>query len=473
MLFQSFNPSTGEPIAERETLTDNSIDAILGKAYRAFIEWRGMTFGRRAEVLMAAADAIDADRRHLAELITLEMGKPISQALAEVDKSSGLCRYYAKNAANYLAAERIVLPDGHATVVPEPLGVIYSITPWNFPVWQLVRLAVPALAAGNAVVVKPALNVVGAAERLLEAFARSGAPDGLYQSLSIDHEQSDRVIADPRIAAVGLTGSERAGSAVAASAGRHLKKVVLELGGSDPFIVLADADVARAAKTAAIARFQNAGQVCIAAKRIIVERSIWDTFMHAFLGEIQAMTIGDPMREDVFIGPMARDDLRAEVQRQTSQTIAAGSRILRRGGPMDGPGYFYSPTVLEGGQESSPFHREEIFGPAVLVLPSNGDDEILRIANATPFGLSAAVWTRDQERAQAIAQKIEAGCVFVNSMSRSDPAFPLGGQKRSGFGRELGKEGTREYTNLKTIFTADVMPAGIEASAADAVERGS
>ena len=439
-------------------MTDAMIDEALTKAQRAFEDWRHTSMEARAVVLRQIAEAIEADEAGLANLITLEMGKPISQALAEVRKSAALCRHCADYSAAYLSSETIRLSDGEATIVPEPIGVVYSVTPWNFPVWQLVRLAIPAIAAGNAVVVKPAPNVVGSAQRLIAAFERSGAPKGLYQSLCIDHEQSDRLIGDDRIVAVGLTGSERAGSAVAASAGRHLKKVVLELGGSDPFIVLDDADIERAAKVAAVARFQNAGQVCIAAKRILVDRKVAEPFMEAFLAAIGAMKMGDPTRDDVFIGPMARGDLRDEVDRQVSQAVSVGGRVVRPGGPLEGAGYFYDPVVLDGGADSSPFHRDEIFGPAVLVLQLADEAALVSTANATRFGLSASVWTGDPARAAALARRIEAGCVFVNTMSRSDAALPLGGTKRSGFGRELGREGTREYTNLKTIFTADTGP---------------
>lgn len=458
MLFRSINPATEDLLADYQPLTDDAVEASLAQADMAFAAWRRTSIERRAAVLTQVADAIGHDEKALAELITLEMGKPITQALAEVRKSRHLCLHYADRAAAYLATETIPLPDGTALVVPEPLGVIFSVTPWNFPVWQLVRLAIPAIAAGNAVVVKPAPNVVGSAEKLIELFGRSDAPPGLYQSLRIDHDQSERLIADDRIAAVGLTGSERAGSAVAASAGRNLKKVVLELGGSDPFIVLADADVARAAKVAAVARFQNAGQVCIAAKRIIVEQGILVPFMDAFLAEVEAMAMGDPMRSDTVIGPMARGDLRAEVDRQTQAAVSGGASVVRRGGPVEGRGFFYSPTVLQGGA-GTPFHRDEIFGPAVLVLPVDGQDAAVAAANATRFGLSAALWTSDLDRARTLAGEIEAGCVFVNGMSRSDAAFPLGGVKRSGFGRELGREGAREYVNLKTIVQQDVAPA--------------
>ena len=456
MSFKSINPATGETVAQYAVMTDAEVETAISKAQKAFLSWRITSFEERAKVLRQMADAIDAAEQELAGLITREMGKPISQSIAEIRKSSSLCRHYAEHSASYLSPQMIDLPDGQAMVVPEPLGVVYSITPWNFPIWQLVRLAIPTIAAGNAVVVKPAPNVIGSAEKLIEVFQRSDAPLGLYQCLRIDHNQSDRIIADDRIVALGLTGSERAGSEVGASAGRHLKKVVLELGGSDPFIVLADADVQRAAKTAAVSRFQNAGQVCIAAKRILVEESVSAEFMDAFLAEVDAMKIGDPTLADVFIGPMARGDLRDEVERQMSTAVTAGARVVRRGGAMQGPGFFYDPSVIVGGDDT-PFRQDEIFGPAVVVLPLATEETLIRIANETRFGLSASVWTSDQDRAANMARRIEAGCVFVNTMSRSDAAFPLGGTKRSGFGRELGREGAREYTNLKTIVTSNTL----------------
>ncbi|MDQ1850616.1 aldehyde dehydrogenase family protein [Gemmobacter fulvus] len=456
MIFKSINPTNEQTVAEYPAMTDAEVETTISSAQRAFLAWRNRSFDERAKVLRQVADAIDDAEQELAGFITREMGKPISQSIAEVRKSAGLCRHYAEHSASYLASQTIDLPDGQAMVVPEPLGVVYSITPWNFPIWQLVRLAIPTIAAGNAVVVKPAPNVIGSAEKLIELFKRSDAPEGLYQCLRIDHGQSDRVIADDRIVALGLTGSERAGSAVGASAGHHLKKVVLELGGSDPFIVLADADVQRAAKVAAVARFQNAGQVCIAAKRILVAESVSSEFMDAFLAEVDAMKIGDPTLADVFIGPMARGDLRDEIERQMSTAITAGARVVRRGGTMHGPGFFYDPSVIVGG-DNTPFMNDEIFGPAVVVVPLATEEALIRVANETRFGLSASLWTSDQERAANLARQIEAGCVFVNTMSRSDAAFPLGGIKRSGFGRELGREGAREYTNLKTIVMSSTV----------------
>ena len=449
--FESIDPNTEEVFAKHEQLSDAAVEGGLTRAFQAQVAWRGTNHAERSAILIRFAEVIQAHAGAVALMATREMGKPIAQARAEVLKCANLCRHYAENSARYLAAEEIVLEDAEVSVRPEPLGVILSITPWNFPAWQIARLAIPAIAAGNAVMVKPAPNVIGTGELFVQLGRQAGLPDGLFQSLPIDHLQAEKLMSDRRIAAVGLTGSERAGARVAAIAGAHLKKVVLELGGSDPFIVLEDADIPAAAKAAVEGRFQNCGQVCIAAKRFIVEARAYSTFRDAFVAEVESLRLGDPRDESVFLGPMARADLRDEVARQVEASISQGARVLLRGGTLDRPGYFYRPTVLEGGCDEIPLRRDEVFGPATILLEARNREAAVTMANDTRYGLSASLWTGDIERAVDIVDRLETGAVFLNSVTRSHPAVPFGGIKASGFGRELGREGAREYTNLKTV----------------------
>lgn len=423
------------------------VDGRLARAVRAFDSWKRRSVGDRAQVLRRAAEIFDAERQPLAVMATREMGKVIGAARDEVAKCAAGCRYYADHAATLLAAESIDGPEQQ--VVYEPLGPVLAIMPWNFPFWQTVRFAAPALAAGNVAILKHASNVPQCALAIEDVFLRAGAPDGVFQTLLIGSDLVASVIADDRVAAVTLTGSEAAGRTVAATAGRNLKKAVLELGGSDPFIVLASADVERAAATAVKARVVNNGQSCIAAKRFVVVDAVYDAFESAFVDRMRALRVGDPMDETTDVGPMATAAIREELARQVSQSVAAGARVLVGGAPQDG--LFYPPTVLGDVPAHAPAATEELFGPVAALFRVANSAEALTRANDTRFGLGASVWTGDREEARRFAREVDAGSVFVNEMVASDPRFPFGGVKSSGYGRELGAAGLREFVNVKTV----------------------
>jgi succinate-semialdehyde dehydrogenase/glutarate-semialdehyde dehydrogenase len=451
MVIVSMNPATGETLRTFSPSTWQAVDGQLAKAALAFDGWRGRTIADRAGVLRNAAEIFDSEKQTLGALVTREMGKVIGAARDEIAKCASGCRFYADHAARFLASEVVDGPD--QVVAYEPLGAVLAIMPWNFPFWQTVRFAAPALAAGNVGLLKHSSNVPQCALAIEDVFRRAGAPDGVFQTLLIGSDQVDQVIADDRVAAVTLTGSEAAGRAVAATAGRHLKKVVLELGGSDPFIVLASADVERAAATAVKARVVNNGQSCIAAKRFIVVDAVYERFERALVEGMRALRVGDPMDEGTDVGPLATLAIRADLARQVADSIAAGARALIGGqvGGQAGGGLFYPPTVLADVPHGAPAACQELFGPvAALFRVANADEAIAR-ANDTPFGLGGSVWTRDRAEARRFAAAINAGSVFVNDMVASDPRFPFGGVKRSGYGRELGLHGLREFVNVKTV----------------------
>jgi succinate-semialdehyde dehydrogenase/glutarate-semialdehyde dehydrogenase len=447
MAIVSVNPATGETLRTFSASGWNQVDQQLARARRAFDAWRRRPVLDRAEVLRKAAQIFDAEKDVLGALATREMGKVIGAARDEVAKSAAGCRFYADHAAAFLEAELVDGPDQR--VVYQPLGTILAIMPWNFPFWQTVRFAAPALAAGNVGVLKHASNVPQCALALEDVFSRAGAPEGVFQTLLIGSDAVDKVIADDRIAAVTLTGSEAAGRSVAATAGHHLKKTVLELGGSDPFVVLASADIARAAATAVKARVVNNGQSCIAAKRFIVVDAVYDEFERAFVEHMRALRIGDPMDERTDVGPLATSAIHADLSRLVADSIAAGARALLGGTP--GGGLFYPPTVLADVPPTAPAATEELFGPVAALFRVTDAEQALTYANDTLFGLGASVWTTDRTEAERFAHAINAGSVFVNDMVASDPRFPFGGIKRSGYGRELGAHGLREFVNAKTI----------------------
>jgi succinate-semialdehyde dehydrogenase/glutarate-semialdehyde dehydrogenase len=388
-------------------------------------------------------------KQRLAELATQEMGKPIVEAEAEVEKCAWNCDYNAEHAAAFLANESVPTNARESYVAFEPLGVVLAIMPWNFPFWQVMRFAAPALMAGNGAVLKHASNVPGCALAIEDILSRAGLP---FRTVLVPGSSVDTLIADPRIHAVTLTGSSDVGERVASAAGKHLKKQVLELGGSDPFIVLADADLDAAAATAVRARNQNNGQSCIAAKRFIVEEAVADQFTEKFAAAVKALRVGDPMLRDTNVGPLARGDLRDTLARQVDASLAGGAHAVVGGKPIAGKGYFYSPTVLDGVSEAMPAFREEVFGPVAAVIRAQDPADAVRIANDTEYGLGAALWTRDTERAKTLARQIEAGNVFINGMVASDPRLPFGGVKRSGYGRELGVFGIREFVNIQTVW---------------------
>ena len=454
-MIQSVNPTTGAILATFDCQASADIEQAVAAAHAAQRSWARRSVRERAEIVGRAGAILREQADDHARLITLEMGKPISEARGEIEKCAATCVFYAEHAETFLRPDPVVSNATESFVAYDPLGVILAIMPWNFPFWQVVRFAAPTLAVGNAVLLKHANNVPQCAKAIERVFTSAGVPPGIFTSLLAETDIVEGLLADRRVAAVTLTGSTRVGRIVAAQAGRHLKKQVLELGGSDPFIVLRDADVAAAAKAAAKARNINAGQSCVSAKRFIVEDQIADRFAELFCQEVQALSVGDPMQADTQIGPMARDDLRTTLTDQVGRTLSAGA-VLRTGGrAVDGPGFFFQPTVLDRVTAEMPAFAEEMFGPVASVIRARDADEAIELANATEFGLGASIWT-DAERGRAFARHIEAGAVFVNGMVASDPRLPFGGIKQSGYGRELGVHGMREFTNVKTVWIGPV-----------------
>ncbi|MGC8517567.1 MAG: NAD-dependent succinate-semialdehyde dehydrogenase [Steroidobacteraceae bacterium] len=452
MTYASINPTTGETFAQFELHTAEYVDAALTAAARAQRVWARTPLEERCSVLRRIAAELRQRRALLARLVTLEMGKPILESEAEVDKCAWNCEFYADNAAQFLGDEIIESAAAQSRVLYEPLGVVLAIMPWNYPLWQVLRFAAPALAAGNGFILKHANNVPQCAEQHEQLLGSAGIPHGLCTVLRVDSTQVKSLIEDRRIAAVTLTGSTAVGRQVAAQAGAALKKQVLELGGSDPFIVLEDAPLELAAQTAVKARFTNGGQSCINAKRFILVESIADRFLERFLEHVHALKVGDPLRREVNLGPMAREDLRSALHRQVQQTIAQGAQLCTGGVLGAGPGFFYPPTVLDRVTPTMTAACEETFGPVAAILRVRNAEEALHLANSLDYGLGAAVWSTDVTRATALARRIEAGAVFVNALVASDPRLPFGGIKQSGYGRELGAHGAREFTNVKTLW---------------------
>jgi succinate-semialdehyde dehydrogenase len=449
----SVNPANGQVIERFPWLSAAARDAVLAKAVSGFTTWRALSLEERTKILQRVADYFRQHTERMARSVSAEMGKPIRQAKAEVEKCARACDWYVEHGPAMLADEPTPVEGNKAYVSFLPLGVILGVLPWNFPVWQVMRAAVPILLAGNAVVIKPAPNVVRSTLNVMEAFETVGAPPGLLSVLNIHQDDVAAVIADPRIAAVTLTGSVRAGAAVAAEAGRNIKKSVLELGGSDPFIVLADADLDRAVPAAVEARFQNTGQICIAAKRMIVEKPIAAEFTRRLVEAVEALRIGDPQHPDTYIGPMARRDLRDALADQIERTVREGARLLI-GGTIIGPeeGYFYAPTVLSDVRPEMTAFREETFGPVASVIVAKDIDDAFALANDSEYGLSGALWTADSQRARVLARRLETGGVFINGFSATDPRTPVGGIKKSGYGRELSYFGIREFTNPQIVW---------------------
>lgn len=448
----SRNPATEQIIARYSFMDEREIEAVLETAVAAQQRWRSVTLDRRQAAIEQMAAQLSAHRHEAARLATLEMGKPIAQAIAELDKCAWACRSLAEQAPAALAAIDVPTEFRRAQVRFEPLGVVLAIMPWNFPYWQVIRAAVPALLAGNAVVIKHSPEVTGCA-LLLERMAHQAGLEGVWQTIRATHEQVGRLIADRRIAGVTLTGSTRAGSTVAARAGEALKKTVLELGGNDPYIVLDDADVEAAAQTCVATRMINSGQSCIAAKRFIVHERIRARFEEYVLDLMRRYEPGDPLDDQTLLGPLARRDLAEELNRQARASIAAGARELLAGGPT-GIGAFFRPIVLTNVRPGMPAFDEETFGPLATIVPARDDTEAIALANHSRYGLGAAIFTQDAERAERIATQLEAGSVFINAFVRSDPRLPFGGIKQSGWGRELSVFGLREFVNVKTVVVA-------------------
>ena len=447
MAIATINPATGETLRTFDALNEYDVSARLDRAVQAFHQWRLTPVSDRAAVVARAGEILETNKDRFGKLMTLEMGKPLKAAVEEAAKCALACRYYAEHASAFIAPERVDGDEVHF----QALGVVLAIMPWNFPFWQVVRFAAPALCAGNVGVLKHASNVPQCALALEQLFTDAGAPPGVFQTLLIGSDRVEAIIADSRVAAVTLTGSEPAGRQVAANAGKHIKKTVLELGGSDPFIVMPSADIVEAAETAVKARTINNGQSCIAAKRFIVHERVADEFTQRFVERMQALMVGDPMSADTDIGPLATRQIVDDLEKQVNDSVARGARVLTGGKRKTGSGNYFEPTVLTSIPVDSPAYRDELFGPVASVFRARDIDDAVRIANDTAFGLAAAAWTRDDAEIDRFIRDLEAGTVFVNGMVASDPRFPFGGVKNSGYGRELGPWGLREFVNIKTV----------------------
>ena len=452
MPIASINPATGETLKTFGSLTKAQIEEKLQRASDTFRAYRETSFSERAAMMTRAAEILEAEKHDLARLMTLEMGKPIKGAIGEAEKCAWVCRYYAETAQKHLADEFIETDAAKSYVKFQPLGPVLAVMPWNFPFWQVFRFAALALMAGNVGLLKHASNVPQCALAIEDIFRRAGFPDGSFQTLLIGSDAVEEILRDTRVAAATLTGSEPAGRSVARIAGSEIKKTVLELGGSDPFIAMPSANLEQAVTTAVKARTINNGQSCIAAKRFIVSQEIYAEFEERFIAEMKALTVGDPMNESTEIGPLATEQILKDVDEQVKTSVAAGAILLTGGKKREGAGNFYEPTVLANIPENSPAYSEEIFGPVALLFRVDGLDEAIRLANATTFGLGAAAWTNDEGERNEFIDNLEAGCVFINGMVASDPRLPFGGIKNSGYGRELGEFGIREFVNIKTVL---------------------
>lgn len=451
MSIASINPTTGELLERFEPLTDAELDTRIARADDAFQHHRRTSFTERAERMLRLADLLDSRAEELGRLMTEEMGKPIGSAIAEAKKCALACRYYAENAEKHLADRVVETGDDQKFVRYLPIGPVLAVMPWNFPFWQVIRFAAPALMAGNVGLLKHASNVPRCALRIEELILEAGFPEGCFQTLLVGSDKVARILDDSRVRAATLTGSTGAGSAVASHAGSRIKKTVLELGGSDPFIVMPSADLDVTARAAVEARTVNNGQSCIAAKRFIIHEAVYDDFVARFLAALNALRVGDPMDPATDIGPLATRQVRDDVARQVQETVARGATVLAGGQPLDRPGFFYQPTALAKIPAGTPATDDEIFGPVAALFRVRDLDEAIRLANASPFGLGSSVWTDDPEEQRRCIDEIEAGLTFVNSVVHSDPSLPFGGVKESGYGRELAEDGIREFTNLKTV----------------------
>jgi succinate-semialdehyde dehydrogenase/glutarate-semialdehyde dehydrogenase len=448
----SINPATGEELARFIPHDATVVEAVLAQASKAQAAWRREPVTTRIQLLRRMAQALRTDKMRLARLITLEMGKPLAESEGEVEKCAWNCDFYAEAAPKFLADLTIESNASESAVVFDPLGVVLAIMPWNYPLWQFFRFAAPALAAGNGAILKHANNVPQCALAIEDVMKVAGCPEGLFKTLLIDADKVAGLIADPRIAAVTLTGSTQVGMLVAAQAGKALKKQVLELGGSDPFIVLEDADLEQAAQLAVKARYINVGQSCVNAKRFIVVESVAARFVKLFVAHAKKLKVGDPLEAGVSIGPMARGNLRDELHKQVERTIAAGGELKLGGEPLPGPGFYYPPTIIDRVAPSMAAFREETFGPVAAIVHARNEDDAIHLANDSEFGLGAAIWTKDIAKAKRLARRIDAGAVFINGMVASDPRLPFGGIKHSGYGRELGDFGLKEFVNIKTLW---------------------
>jgi succinate-semialdehyde dehydrogenase/glutarate-semialdehyde dehydrogenase len=451
-ILRSIDPATGEELAQFPELNAAGIETAIARAWGSRHAWRDVGVDMRAALLRSVAGVLRADKARYAALLTAEMGKPIVEAEGEIEKCAWTAGWIADNAARLLADEPMESSATMSYVRFQPLGVILAVMPWNFPFWQAFRAGLPALAAGNVMLLKHSSNVPQSAIAIEEVFREAGVPQGVFQTLLVGPSAVEGIIEDHRVAGVTLTGSEAAGARVASTAAKRIKKAVLELGGSDPFIVLADADIKAAATVACRARNQNNGQSCIAAKRFIVVESVADEFEELFATAVKALKIGDPKERNVQVGPLARADLVDDLERQVKESVRLGARPLTGGKRVDGAGNFFEPTVLADVRPGMPVYHEETFGPVAAVIRVSDDEEALRVANDTEFGLGSSIWTADVDRARRLAERVEAGMVFINGMVASDARLPFGGVKKSGYGRELSSYGIKEFTNMQTIW---------------------
>jgi succinate-semialdehyde dehydrogenase len=448
----SINPVNGEQIGSYPFESEAALQTALSRAAAGFRVWRGTPVAQRSQRLIILAQVLRNNAETMANMITLEMGKPITQARGEIEKCAQLCEWYAEHGPAMLIAEPTMVEGGKARIEYRPIGPILAVMPWNFPIWQVLRGAVPVLLAGNTYVLKHAPNVMGSAYLLLEAFKQADFPEGVFEVINVTPEGVSTAIKDPRIAAVTLTGSVRAGMAIGAQAGAALKKCVLELGGSDPFIVLNDADLDDAVKAAVIGRYQNTGQVCAAAKRLIIEQGVVEEFTRKFVEATRKLVVGDPLAAATYIGPMARFDLRDELDQQVRDTLEEGATLLLGGHKAEGPGNFYEPTVFADVTDQMTSFKQELFGPVASIITARDATHALELANDSEFGLAATIYSGDVERAQKMAGELETGGVFINGYCASDPRVTFGGVKKSGFGRELSHFGVREFCNAQTVW---------------------
>jgi succinate-semialdehyde dehydrogenase/glutarate-semialdehyde dehydrogenase len=452
MAIATINPATGEVVKKFDALTDAQVDDKITKAAAAFHGFRKTPFADRARWMTKAAEILDSEKESIGRLMTLEMGKTLSSAIAEAEKCASTCRYYAENAARFIADEPITTSAAKSFIRYQPIGIVLAVMPWNFPFWQVFRFIAPGLMAGNVGLLKHASNVPQCALKIEEIVRRAGFPEGVFQALLIGASQVDRILDDPRVAAATLTGSEQAGIQVGISAAKRIKKVVLELGGSDPFIVMPSANIQDAAATAVKARVMNNGQSCIAAKRFIVHEQIADQFEKEFVSRMQSLKLGDPFDPKTDVGPLATPDAVKDLDADVQKSIRAGAKLLTGGKQIVGAGNFYLPTVLTNIPKHSPAYREELFGPVACVFRVKSIEEAVAVANDVRFGLGASAWTNDPAEREVFINELEAGMVFINQMVVSDPRVPFGGVKASGHGRELGPYGIREFTNIKTVW---------------------
>lgn len=452
MALKSINPSNGILIKEFAEISDVELIEKIEAAQRAFLKWKNVSYSERRRILNNAAANLRENKNKYGETLTLEMGKPINQAIAEVEKCAWVCEHYAENAEKILAEEIIETDASESYVRFDPLGIVLAVMPWNFPFWQVIRFAAPALMAGNAAILKHASNVQLSAIAIEEIFVKSGLPENLFTTLVIGSNRVEQVINHRHVKAVTLTGSEYAGKSVAEQCGKNLKKTVMELGGSDPFIVFADADIDSAVSTAVTARIINNGQSCIAAKRFIVVKDIAEEFSAKFAKKLASVKIGDPMDKSTELGPIAREDLLHELQTQVDKSIKLGAVILTGGKILERDGFYFPPTLITNVRPGMPAYNEEIFGPVASLIVAEDENDAIRIANDSPFGLGASLWTSNIEKAKLLASQIDSGSVFINGMVKSDPRLPFGGVKLSGYGRELSHYGIKEFVNIKTVW---------------------